>query len=115
VTFEGEGAAALDVMRAFSTYHAIDGKIRAFENAGKHDKAVELCIGSEANESNAAFARFDQALDKVIGINKSAFDERIEEGDLGLKTAEKLDPIFAIAIAALGFVGLRPRMKEYAA
>ncbi len=115
VTFAGERDAALEMIRAFSAYYVIDGKMRTLESAGKHDKAVDLCIGTDANQSSAAFLRFDEALGKVLAINKTAFDRVIEEGDAGLRSAEWLDPVFAIAIAALAVAGLRRRMKEYAA
>src|SRR5262249_6767758 len=104
VTFAGERDALLETLRAFSSFYAIDGKIRSLGAAGKRDKAIELCIGSESNESPAAFVRFDQAIEKVLAINQTAFDRVIEEGDAGLRTAEMLDPLFAIAIGALGFV-----------
>ena len=113
VTFPGERAAALEMTRAFRAYYKIDQQIRKLEGTGKHDQAVQLCIGSGASESNAAFARFDEALAKVVKINRTEFDAVIEDGDDMLRRAELFDPAFAILIALLTWAGLRPRLKEY--
>jgi hypothetical protein len=113
VTFEGEADAAIRTIRAFQTYYAIDGRIRALEQSGRHADAVELCIGTRPDESNAAFDKFDHALEETLKINKNAFDRAVDKGDAGLKRAEWLDPAFALAIALLTWWGLRPRFREY--
>jgi hypothetical protein len=113
VTFDGEGDAALRTLDAFDTYYAIDGRIRALEQSGKHADAIELCIGTRPDESNAAFDKFDAALLETTSINKKAFDAVVIKGDGGLRRAEWLDPAFAIAIALLTWWGLRPRFREY--
>jgi hypothetical protein len=115
VTFEGEEAAARAMVKAWNDYHAIDARIRQLERVGKHDQAVQLCIGTGQHESNAAFARFDEALMEVVRINKAEFDEVIERGDGALRRAEFMDPIVAIAIALLTWFGLRARLREYSA
>lgn len=115
VTFDGEGDAATGMVKAFSLYYAIDDRMRALERAGKHDDAVELCIGSRPDESNAAFDRFDQGLLATLAINRQAFDATVEKGDLGLKKASWMDPGFAVVIAVLGWLGLRSRRREYTA
>ncbi len=115
ITFEGEGASAANTIRAFEGYYSIDTRIRALEQAGKHTDAVELCIGTRPDESNAAFDRFERALQETTAINRAAFDAVVDKGDLGLKRAEWLDPAFAIAIALLAWLGLRPRLREYSA
>ncbi len=74
ITFAGEREAALRMIQGFAAYDKIDGKIRAAEQAGRHADAVELCIGSGKDQSNAAFERFDGALREVIAINHKEFD-----------------------------------------
>ena len=115
VTFDGEGEAAAGIVRTFERYLAIDERMRALEQSGKHTDAVELCIGSRPDESNAAFGRFNEALQATLDINKRAFDATVEKGDLGLKRASLWDPALAVAIALLGWLGLRPRRREYVA
>jgi hypothetical protein len=113
ITFPGEREAALTMIARFAEYYDIDRHIRELEKAGNHAAAVELCIGSLSNESNAAFERFDDALMHVIKINRDEFDEVIERGDGALGRAEWLDPLIVIAIAALAWLGIRARLREY--
>jgi PAS domain S-box-containing protein len=113
ITFEGEAEAATQTLREFEAYYAIDGRIRALEQAGKHADAVELCIGTRPDESNAAFDRFDEALLHTAAINRNAMDAAVVKGDSGLKRAEWMDPAFALMIALLGWLGLRPSLREY--
>jgi hypothetical protein len=115
ITFPGERDAALKMIHAFAKYDAIDVKIRKLEADHKHDAAVELCIGSGADESNAAFDEFGDALKKVILINHVAFDYTVNHGMDDLALTEKILPFASIAIALLAFLGLRSRLKEYSA
>jgi hypothetical protein len=115
ITFPGEREAAARMVRAFATYDLIDGRIRALERGGKHDAAVELAIGTGADESNAAFERFDRALLQVLEINRKAFDAAIVEGQGALRLAAVLVPLAALVIAALALLGIRPRVQEYGA
>jgi hypothetical protein len=113
ITFAGEESAAAAMIWRYAEYYEIDRRIRSLEKGGNHAAAVELCIGSLSNESNAAFERFDDALMSVIKINRDAFDDAIARGDEALGRAEWLDPLVVIAIAALTWFGLRARIREY--
>lgn len=113
VTFPGEREATIAMIEAFTKYHTIDGRIRALERSGKHDAAVELCIGAGADQSNAAFDRFDHALTTVIDLNRREFDATIEKARGELSLAEWLTPLVAALTAALAFLGVRPRIREY--
>jgi hypothetical protein len=114
ITFAGERDAAEALVAGFADYVLVDQKMRRLERSGKHDEALELCIGSRSDQLNAAFDRFDEAIQRTLLINQRAFDQVLAEGDAGLRRAEKLDPAFAIAIALLGWLGIRPRLREYA-
>ncbi len=96
-------------------YDRIDGKIRGLEANGHHDDAVQLCIGTGAEESNAAFDRFDKALQKVIAINREVFDQTVAGGESDLAVAEKVLPLVSLIVAALALLGIRMRLREYAA
>jgi hypothetical protein len=115
VTFPGEREALLRMMREFARYHAVDDRIRAFEKAGRHDAAVQLCVGSGADESNAAFDRFDRALRAVIDLNHKEFDDAIKAGRAALEAAAYLVPLASILVALLAWLGIRPRLREYQA
>jgi hypothetical protein len=113
ITFAGEREAAIAMIHAFAKYDAIDGKIRGLERSGKHDAAVELCIGTRADQSNAAFDAFGAALKKVVDINRVVFDDRVKRGMGDLGFAEWALPAVSALIALLAFLGIRSRLKEY--
>jgi hypothetical protein len=113
ITFEGELDAAAATLGYYRQYMAIDAQIRRLEQAGQHDAAVALCLGTKPGQSNAVFAQFDAALDKTLDLNKQAVDRMAE---LGLARAF---PIYAavmaaVAAVALGaFFGIRPILRPY--
>lgn len=115
LTFPGEGQAALRMVRAFGEYDRLDQRMRTLERAGKHDQAIDLCIGNGADQSNAAFERFDKALHEVIKINHEQFDATVKDGMRVLLVAGVVGPIASLVIALLALFGLRPRIREYAA
>lgn len=115
ITFAGEREAAQKMVRAFAAYDKIDGQIRALERSGKHAEAVQKAIGLGADESNAAFDRFDQALQAVVAINHKEFDATIDSGMSVLSTAGKILPVVTLLVAFLALFGIRPRLREYAA
>jgi hypothetical protein len=113
IAFQGERDAAEAMIARYAEYYDIDRRIRQLEKAGNHAAAVELCIGWFSDQSNPAFERFDDALLKVVKINRDEFDDAIARADGDLRRAAFLDPLIAIAIALLAWVGLRARIREY--
>jgi hypothetical protein len=114
ITFDGEQDRALDTLARYADYLAIDKEIRRLESKGAHDKAVALCLGEAPGESNYAFDQFDKALEKVLAVNQTEFDRHIERGFAKLSGFEMSAPIAALSVVALAFLGLRPRLREYA-
>lgn len=114
LTFAGEPQAARRMVEAFAKYYAIDRQIRDLERKGRHDDAVELCTGTKAGQSNAAFAAFDTALSELVDVNMKAFQSSIDGGLADLASAEVADPALTALIALLAFFGIRPRLREYA-
>jgi hypothetical protein len=115
ITFDGEYLAASEMLNAFSTYYSVDSRIRALKQSGKDTDAVELCAGNPANGSKVAFDAFDKALQKTLDINQAAFDQATARAEAELKRAEIVDPGFAIFLALLAWLGVRARLREYAA
>ena len=113
VTYEGELAAAAACVEAFGDYLAVDKEIRRLENAGQHAQAVALCLSYSPGGSNAAFERFDAALDKVLNINVAFFHRFADDGESVLRVFDWLIPGFAMAVALLVGVGFWPRIQEY--
>lgn len=109
--FYGEGSAAIAMAKAFAAYYAVDRRIRESEEVRKdHKAAVDLCVGA----SNDLFETFDSTVLRALNINKHAFDEIVEGADRSLRMAEIVDPFFALAIAVMIWLGIRPRLREYA-
>jgi hypothetical protein len=115
ITFSGERAAAVQMVKAFAVYAKMDDHIRAAEKNARHADAVELCIGSKDDQSNAAFDRFDKALHAVIDINHKEFDTAVRTGQRALVVAGVILPLICLAVAFLALFGIRARLREYSA
>ncbi len=113
ITFTGERSAAIATLVAFSNYFEIDRQMRQFQQSGNHEAAVALCIGNNQGQSNWAFNRFDDALDRTLAINQQAFDQAVEKAFKDMDGFEVIAPIALSAIALLTLFGLLPRTKEY--
>ncbi len=113
ITFDGELAATIEMLKTFDTYLQIDEQIRQFYRSGKLAEAIALCTGYQQGQSNWAFERYKNANEKLRKINEAVFDEKIESAN------QKLNYFEIIALMALGGVavitlfGLRPRLAEY--
>jgi hypothetical protein len=114
IAFPGEWEAAIQTLWTFTRYVAIDGKIRRLENQGDHPGAVALCIGEAPDQSNWAFARFDEALGKTLDINQRAFEATVDRGFRTLTGFDTSIPLVTLGITLLAYAGLHPRMREYA-
>jgi hypothetical protein len=113
ITYPGEREAALDLLQTFVAYVEIDRKIRDLERAGRHTEALALCVGTAPGQSDWAFARFDAALLKVLDINERAFTRQIERAFAYLAWVQWALGFVALAVAALCWLGLQPRIREY--
>ena len=91
VTFPGERDAATDTFRAYAEVEANGGT------------------------DPATFARFDDALARTLTINQSAFDASVGQGLSATDGLQTWSAVAVTIIAVAAFVGLRPRLKEYAA
>jgi hypothetical protein len=113
VTYPGEREAALELLRTFVEYVAIDRRIRDLERAGRHAEALALCIGTAPGQSDWVFQRFDEALVKVLNINDRFFAAQVESAFSYLAWIPWALPLVALAIAALSWLGLQRRIREY--
>jgi hypothetical protein len=88
VTFEGEQQAADETAARFNEYRT--------------------------SKTNAAFQRFEVALDQTLDVNQKAFDTAVARGFADADRFEITAPIVAFLISVLAWLGLRPRIREYA-
>jgi tetratricopeptide (TPR) repeat protein len=109
VTFEGEGPALVESLRAWQNYVDVDDKIRQKERAGDHQGAINICLG----ESDVAYEKFKKALEKVQKINEDEMKNSLEKSDRALAYFEVQAAIALLLVAILTQYGLKPRIKEY--
>jgi hypothetical protein len=109
VTFEGEGSALVEALRAWQNYVDVDDKIRQKERTGDHQGAINICLG----ESDKAYEVFKKKLQKVQEINESAMKEPLDKSDRKLAYFEVQAAIALLLVAGLTQYGLKPRIKEY--
>lgn len=107
ITFSGERQAVVDTLRGFRQYQLEDAQIRQLEQGDKHAAAVDLCL------KDNAFAEFDHGLEVTLNINQREFNSAIEQGFTNLSGMSSLTIATAIAVVALSWLGLRPRLNEY--
>lgn len=113
ITFVGEKEAAIKLLQSYGQYLMLDTQIRQLENSGKHQEAIDLCVGTNEGQSNWAFERFDNALSSVLEINQKEFDHSIDQAFSSLEWPSLIASILAIIIVILCWFGLQPRIQEY--
>ena len=113
ITFPGEKEAALDTLRWYGRYMAVDAQIRQLEQAGHHPQAVTLDIGTQPGQSDWAFSKFDDALKSTLDINQQQFDQDVNQAFAGLRLLPLAVSGVALLVIALTWVGVSPRIQEY--
>lgn len=114
ITFQGERDGAQAALDAVADFVRVDDNVRKLVAQGRPADAVELAIGLRPDGARAAFDRFDESLQRTAAINQDAFDAVLTLADRGLRRAEWVDPILSLIIALLAWLGIRPRLREYA-
>ncbi len=113
ITFVGEQAAATDELRTWGQYIALDTQIRALETSGHHAQAIALCTGTKPGQSDYAFAQFDAALGKTLGINQDQFKRTVDKAFAGLRPLPFASAVAALLMIVLTWLGIAPRLREY--
>ena len=113
ITFVGEHTAAVDTLRNWGAYMALDAQIRTLETTGHHAEAVALCTGTAPGQSDYAFGQFDDALDRTLGINQDHFDGTVARAFSGLRPLPIASALAALLIVLLTWLGIAPRLREY--
>jgi hypothetical protein len=113
ITFKGELAATIEMLKALDRYLQIDTQIRQLYRSGKVAEAIALCTGSQEGQSNWAFSRYRKTNQTLREINEAVFKAKIENGTNRLNYFEYIAPIALGSVAILTLFGLRPRLAEY--
>jgi hypothetical protein len=110
ITFVGERDAAVAMVKTFADYYAKSTEIADLEQKGRHADAVQLCLGP----SRDAFAVFDATALRTLNINQRVFDAVIADAEGALSSVAWLHPFLALLVALGAWLGIRPRLREYA-
>ena len=113
ITFKGERELAIDTLKLFKEYLAIDKQIRQLSNSGKTAGAIALCVGTKPGESNWAFDRYKNKHTELMDLNKKEFEDNIKIGGQHLDNYETIAAVALGSIAILTLFGVRPRLIEY--
>jgi hypothetical protein len=113
ITFKGEKAAAASALQQWVKYVDIDKQIRSLEYDSKHNKAIALCVGDAALQSNYEFIKFDALLGEVIKINQANFDSSINSAFKTLDVFPYITAGFLVLIIAACILGMKARIDEY--
>ncbi|WP_327430707.1 hypothetical protein [Streptomyces sp. NBC_01236] len=113
ITFAGERAAAEKTVETYAVYERDDRRIRALVAAGKVRQAVEFCMDWKPDTSNAHFAAWMAALDKVTDINRQHFAASVEAGRSEATGVLPWTCGLLLAAGVLTLLGLRPRLAEF--
>jgi len=114
LTFRGEKDAALTALTGFSAYQQANTQIRQLQMQGKTADALALITGTNTDQANRVFERFDIALTRVININRAEFENAVTRSFAMVAPLQWLSPAAALLIGLLAFLGLQPRLREYA-
>jgi hypothetical protein len=128
VTFVGEQDAAAETLREYADYLAsstaaarldADGDPRGMQIAMSDSPGFSAAGATSAGPSTLkgcsyAFNQFDGALGRTLGINRREFDAALERGTAALQGRLASSFITIGLIAVFTYLGVRPRLKEYA-
>ncbi len=78
------------------------------------DETVARFNEYRTSKASSVFQRFDVALDKTLDINQRQFDAAVARGFKDVDRFEISAPVVAFLISFLAWLGLRPRIREYA-
>ncbi|GAA0498474.1 hypothetical protein Ade02nite_91690 [Paractinoplanes deccanensis] len=95
---------------SFRSYVDAHDAVRALDDNGNYDGAVDLAIGAKTTET---FESLRRDLDAAFDDRKAVFTEEIGAASGGLGLLTVLGPLLALVICALAYAGLRARLEEY--
>jgi hypothetical protein len=113
ITFPGEREALLEALKWWGTYMGIDNLVRATEAGNMHADAVAMSIGTDTDQSQWAFKKFDAALNNALKINRDQFDANVANAFSDISLIWELSIIQALMQALLFYLAVRARHREF--
>jgi hypothetical protein len=109
-----ERSEAVRVLRLFRTFMDVDASVRARAAQGAQVDAITQALGTDQGQLTFAFADVDWYLGLAIQRLQGQFDDGMTYAEQVLGGTAAVE-LLALAIAALTFWGLRPRLAEFRA
>jgi hypothetical protein len=106
----GKVSAAFEDQRA---WHDVHGRIRAADDDGRYDEAVELAIGPGDDGATAAFDAVDDSLRDAIAATTATFEDEVSQAGNALTGTVIGVILLALLMAAGAVAGIWQRLKEY--
>jgi len=113
IVFEGEGLAALESLKALRDYCEINEKLRKLESSGQHEAAVAMALGYHPGESQLAFTKLDDSLNRLLTINLISFESAIRSALAELHNLRLMVQVFSLFAVICIYFGFSPRIAEY--
>ncbi|BFU44249.1 hypothetical protein [Krasilnikovia sp. MM14-A1004] len=111
VDLNGPAASSVgDATQRLSDYAVAHRKVRALDDGGAYDAAVDLAIG---DATSGTFGAATDAIGAAMDDRKAAFTHEIGTAGRGLGVLTVLGPLLALLGCALAVVGIRARLEEY--
>lgn len=92
-----------------------DARIRVLDKGGKREQAVGLALGVGSNEAVASFSGLDSDFSARLQEASGEFYKSIAQADGKTWLLDWVFALVALAVAALAYLGLNPRIREYRA
>jgi len=105
--------AASAAAAAAPAWYATHRRVRALDDGGNYNAAVQLAIGSGPASSSTMFRRVDTRLTSAIGADQAAFRSAAASGQDALAGLDAGMIVAALIMAAACAWGLLSRLAEY--
>ena len=97
----------------WDAYAGVHTKIRALDDGGAWDDAVQLAVGSGPGSSNAAFAPFDAGVASFVASTGTGAVDGLRGHQAGLVLGCLLTFLAGLGAAWAGSRGVAARLEEY--
>ncbi len=112
---DGDGVAKVaDAAKAANDWLKAHQQVRAQDNAGQYQEAVDFAVVEDKTDGSApAFRRLDDSLQAAIDVGRQEFLDDTHSGDRALTFLAPGLAVLAIVAAAGVTMGIRERLREY--
>ena len=113
VRFPGEGNAALEALKQFSSYAAVQDQVKERAGAGAFADAIHLCLSYDPEGAKFPLTKFDVALLNTLHINQEAMEKKVSEAFNDLDGLVMLTEVASLLAVMCVYLGILPRIEEY--